>query len=326
MQKRATLTILFYLCFLLSPLNLSAQTRIIAQAEDGAQTVHYYMDDELNVYFNTPEILIANLATAAEGYTLPAGSAPMFLEFKINGVPYEVFPLEVFEFSHHVNGYPVFHSLSEGFSVNFAEICPTVFTGTYIFQMTWSIVTQSGEVYPIHNLQYSNPNGIFSCQVFTVTCPNCALPPKSIKVGPFRNLVFCPPISPYNTDPVAHMSGTTDCASSARPGHSTDPSLGDLVSSNPLPSRQSTNTIEKVNISPNPFGADFQLSYQLSEQSEVKLVIFSSNGQMVYQNTFFAGQGHHDWTIDTQQWPVGIYHCQLQTARDHRTLKLVKSY
>ncbi|MEM9821267.1 MAG: T9SS type A sorting domain-containing protein [Bacteroidota bacterium] len=318
MQKQAIIFLLSCISLMLFNVNASAQTRIIAQAEDGIDTKLFEPDQAMNVVLTTPQVRVANLNDAVKSAgQLPPGTEPLFLKFQLKHIEMLI-PITSFSFEKYVNGYPVYISNKVEFIVNVEGICPpNTNNEKYTFNYTFTLATEDGENYPIHAPTYSQPSGIFSCRVFTLTCPNCRLtgilpfPTKTLTDPVFTG---CPKRVGKSNYPTVSYPGALACGSQNKPNRNF-PSYGNGQS----------NQWQMAVVSPNPFHSTLQLNYQLAVESQVNISIFNASGQMMYQNGALRDANQHELSIDTQSWAEGIYFCRIQTATDTQLLRVVKA-
>lgn len=292
MQKKAIITSLTLLCLLFISFSAFAQTRIIEIDNDGVDPVIYEMDSNYDVTFKTPTVKVANLEPinrSASG-TLPPGTLPIFLKMEVLGTV-TMIPVTTFEFSNYVNGYPVYKMTPTEVTVNFEGLCPSNPSGPFMFSRQYSLVTADESPYPIHNPQYSNPNGIFSCQVFYLTSGDCI--PKGKDDGPL--------VIPSLNYPVSSFWGGVNCPIHYRP------SFGSPT------------------ISPNPFDQSLQLDYQLEKEEVIEVSIFNGQGKLMTQSKKLQSADRHQTTFDTSQWPNGIYYCRLQGVNTNKVMRVLKA-
>jgi hypothetical protein len=87
-------------------------------------------------------------------------------------------------------------------------------------------------------------------------------------------------------------------------------------------SEQNTDTPQKLKIQPNPFTDLFR--FDIVPDKEVHLIITNINGAPFYIQQFDAAMGSRSVTIDTQNWPSGIYFATYKDAQQAITLKMTK--
>ena len=184
-------------------------------------------------------------------------------------------------------------------------------------------MTGDGSPYPIHDTQYSNPNGIFSCRVFTLTCPDCEPKGYLLKkvINPYiSDPIYanpCPRIIGGNGYPTAIYSGAIECTVNQRQGHT--------ATTNSFLQSPTEKALNLATVQPNPFTTEFQLAYRLTEESQVNISIFNAHGQMMYQSEALREANVHEAKVDTRQWAEGIYFCRIQSNTENHLLRIVKT-
>ncbi|MEM8907538.1 MAG: T9SS type A sorting domain-containing protein [Bacteroidota bacterium] len=333
MCKNAIITTLCCCFILFAHWTTRAQTRIIDLDNAGTDPIHYPLDDDLNAIFTTPTVRVANLQAIVRSASgqLPPGTEPIFLKFAIPNYYETLIPVEHFTFWQYINGYPVYKMIPEDFVVNFSDLCNNSMGGKTTFEYRYTLVTEDGELYPIHDSQYSNPNGIFSCEVFYLTCPDCSTN-KGCQVVP--DPVFGAPLSgisqnsgdnDINNDyPISRNWGAVDCPSPFYISQANNPSSGWQALPTPPSSKTGLTDLE-VKLAPNPFDQQIQLNYRLAQEDFVQITIFNAQGQVMYQNQAQRGANAHDQIFDTSQWTNGIYYCRIQTTDHSQVVKIVKA-
>ncbi|MCF7805879.1 MAG: T9SS type A sorting domain-containing protein [Candidatus Marinimicrobia bacterium] len=76
---------------------------------------------------------------------------------------------------------------------------------------------------------------------------------------------------------------------------------------------------------PNPFNPSTTITWNLPEQSNVRLRIFNVRGQPVLEKHFgLMDAGRHKWTwsVAKEQLPSGIYWLELSALNEQRTRKM----
>jgi hypothetical protein len=85
------------------------------------------------------------------------------------------------------------------------------------------------------------------------------------------------------------------------------------------------NPILTFNISPNPFGENTRLSYNLTQISDVKLVLYDITGaEITTLVNAKQGAGSYSCQLDGAKLKNGIYVCRLSAGGQSRTARLVK--
>lgn len=87
-----------------------------------------------------------------------------------------------------------------------------------------------------------------------------------------------------------------------------------------------TNETASIQIQPNPFNNETQISFTLPKTSQASLLIYDLKGQTIktfFQNETFQ-QGTYTYTLSEPDLPAGMYITALQTPTNITTAKLVK--
>jgi hypothetical protein len=84
--------------------------------------------------------------------------------------------------------------------------------------------------------------------------------------------------------------------------------------------------IEIKNISPNPFGESFKVSFMANGESTVDVMVMSMAGQLVVQDKIKANEGYNTWEfIDKYSLMKGIYFITLSSGDQKITTKILKN-
>jgi hypothetical protein len=77
--------------------------------------------------------------------------------------------------------------------------------------------------------------------------------------------------------------------------------------------------------SPNPFGENLELRYELIKSAMVRIDVFDILGKTIYESPQgFKEKGEHQLTIPTQ-WTPGTYYIRLSTpSGEIKTVKVIK--
>jgi len=75
---------------------------------------------------------------------------------------------------------------------------------------------------------------------------------------------------------------------------------------------------------PNPFNPSTKISFNLKENSEVKLTIYNAAGEKVAEliNAEMK-KGEHEFTWDAGEFPAGVYFCRISGGDQNRTLRMI---
>lgn len=83
---------------------------------------------------------------------------------------------------------------------------------------------------------------------------------------------------------------------------------------------------ENVFVSPNPFNSFAMINYTLTKESDVRVQLFNSIGQMVYEKDLGTQtSGTYSSRIDTQNLNSGIYICKIIRGADVKIIKIIKN-
>lgn len=88
------------------------------------------------------------------------------------------------------------------------------------------------------------------------------------------------------------------------------------------PLEQEASTQQQIRIQPNPFSSQFRLDF--ATEKEVDLIITNINGVPFYTQKMEVAIGSKSITIDTQNWPSGIYFATFKDAQQTITMKMTK--
>jgi len=76
---------------------------------------------------------------------------------------------------------------------------------------------------------------------------------------------------------------------------------------------------------PNPFSEITTISYNLYQRSLVSIIIYNSNGKLVFKHKEeVKHEGQYEIIFDSQNLPTGIYFCSLQTNKGIQITKMIK--
>ena len=84
-------------------------------------------------------------------------------------------------------------------------------------------------------------------------------------------------------------------------------------------------SIDQLKIFPNPAKDFSRISFHLPEPAPTQVLLFNNQGQLIRQ--VFSGQlisGSHEFEIDLNGLPAGIYVCQVKTGKKGRSEALIK--
>lgn len=291
-------------CFLMNGTSYG-QAYILSSEDDGTDCNDYQFS---LVERLTPLLKLANLvgiidlSSGEVTYHLPTDAAPMFLERTGIGLPL-IIPVKNFVYDSNVNGHPVFKMVRRTIRQDDISILCAPYTGPTYFFMEWRLIDQFGNNYPIHDDFYSNPNGIFSCQVFLITCHDCD-----------ENLECT---GDPNTYPSTYIRPCVDCG-----GDNADPDNDGGIDHYSNPSQSNPNN--QLSLSPNPFGNELNLTYPVMAEGQVSLTIFNSHGKVITNSQSNETIGVYRKRFDTSQWSSGIYYCTIQSGKISHTVKIIK--
>lgn len=299
MKKTCCTQFLTFALFLFSSFTAIGQGYILQSNDDGTGC----NGSNINVHLRTPLFYIANLAlnpnSGGSAYVLPTGTPSMFLQRTGIGPVVNV-PVDNFVYAYSVNGHSVYRMPSIFVPVDFDAACEP-HSGNTRFDFTWRLVDQYGNNYPIHNGQFSNPSGIFSCEVFALTCHNCD-DGGSCSGAPGQY-------------PSADGFVCYDCEED---GFGTFFPIGDRHDGG------NTHNASLLSVTPNPFQDHLALEYTIEQTANVTLTIFNTQGQLMVNSQEVKEAGVYRKRFDTQQWSSGIYYCKIQSGENSQFVKLVK--
>ncbi len=82
----------------------------------------------------------------------------------------------------------------------------------------------------------------------------------------------------------------------------------------------------KIGIQPNPVNLDYlQMAYSSPEKTEIKTIIYSTDGKIIQQQTMAIGEGFNQITIPVQQLSNGVYVLQTIQNETIKTVRFVKN-
>ena len=148
--------------------------------------------------------------------------------------------------------------------------------------------------------QFAETNGVMSCDIFHETCGYCD--PE------------CPVLPPVY-EPTVCFDCETPCKEGA--DERTDNSSGqsqDLAAKN---------LIQKV--SPNPFVDELNIQFTTLQEEAVEFSIIDIKGSIEQNHKVKSTTGRQQLQLDLSALAPGVYHCQIKTATNIETVKIVKN-
>jgi len=300
--KKTILTTLCLCVFLFIGLTAIAQTRIIDLDNDGRGYEEIHLDANKNAVITSPILYAVNLdsdpSNSNTAAVLPSNTAPIYLEFSYEGNN-TLIPSSSFTFKDIVNGHERYQMAPVQITVNFSDLCQASPTDLTLINYTWRLVDQFGNDYPIHDSPYSDPTGIFSCQVFDETCNDCN---KNCSGELFTSVV---------------IESTVNIVCGAKLFN--NPTFG----ANEKQTKHFFSTLT-LTLTPNPFQNHLQLEYKIESPGRVNLTIYNSQGQMMFNISNIEEAGIYRKTIDTDKWSNGIYYGKIQSGNQSSFVKIFK--
>lgn len=85
----------------------------------------------------------------------------------------------------------------------------------------------------------------------------------------------------------------------------------------------SFDTIEKVDLYPNPNNGRFTLEFNLKSPNEVNFIILDISGRILYAEQQSRHVGHQRLPLNLENYPEGIYFLKIQTEEDGHISRFV---
>lgn len=80
-----------------------------------------------------------------------------------------------------------------------------------------------------------------------------------------------------------------------------------------------------LSVAPNPFDQFVMLNYVLNQVHDLKISVYTSQGQLVHSKRFDQqNKGNHNYYLSTDDWPKGSYYLQLETTDYRHVMRLIK--
>ena len=80
-----------------------------------------------------------------------------------------------------------------------------------------------------------------------------------------------------------------------------------------------------LSVAPNPFDQFVMLNYVLNQVHDLKISVYTSQGQLVHSKRFEQqNKGNHNYYLSTDDWPKGSYYLQLETTDYRHVMRLIK--
>ncbi|HLO91405.1 MAG TPA: agmatine deiminase family protein [Lentimicrobium sp.] len=81
---------------------------------------------------------------------------------------------------------------------------------------------------------------------------------------------------------------------------------------------------DKIEVYPNPFVNELNLTFNLVNKSEVLIEIYNTNGMLVYSSKQSIGMGEQQLTIPSNDLPEGLYLLKITNGENQNNFKLIK--
>ena len=205
-----------------------------------------------------------------------------------------------------VNGEPVY-SCHTTIITNLYSECHS--TGDYI-PYEWSFRNTLGDLYPLE--VESDPGEIFSCNVFLETCfyceNECNVPPSDPE-WEGEHWVECCTCNPHN-----------ECDGFPGPPQDTAKADGQEYRK----TQEESSLAVQYTLAPNPFQSEFALQVNLPEVSTLDIQVFDATGKLVLERSESRITNEQALTIDTDDWPTGLYYLVVKSIFGSETLKALK--
>lgn len=89
---------------------------------------------------------------------------------------------------------------------------------------------------------------------------------------------------------------------------------------------QQSDVVDNVNLFPNPISnGNATLEITLSENAEMSLLVYDAIGQLIENRQITAQVGINSYSIQTADWPAGVYFVHLKGATMTKVKELIKS-
>ena len=295
MKRVQFIPILFCLCFLFISTMVNGQGYIIFAADDGGPCIGCPVYND-RMFFRIPNIRVSNLddyEISPLVYSLPPNVEPMFIEFSGLGTTRKI---PVTEFMQDTED--IYRSISQkGFTIFYNEFCKDK-TSSIESEIIWRLVDEDDNDYPVQEPLYSNPDGIFSCEVFAITCHHCN-----------------DDCEPMPSNPVKSWTITVDCGDNVIIGPG-GPKISKYSSNN--------SNFNQLAAFPNPVAGQLNLEYTIEQTASVSLSIFNNQGQIMVNTQGEEDTGFHQKTFDTTEWPNGIYFAKIESGGRSDLVKIIK--
>ena len=95
------------------------------------------------------------------------------------------------------------------------------------------------------------------------------------------------------------------------------------ITSNELGPQVSTKI--PITVAPNPVSSEFKFNFALQESGTLRIAVYDNQGKAVY--SIFRERmpsGEYDFSVDSMDWPAGIYRLSLETSKEVSTISIVK--
>jgi len=80
-----------------------------------------------------------------------------------------------------------------------------------------------------------------------------------------------------------------------------------------------------ITVAPNPVSGEFKFSFALPNSGTLRIAVYDNQGKVVY--TIFRERmspGEYDFSIDSTDWPAGVYRLSLESSEGVSTVSIVK--